>query len=128
MTIPEYLNLVKERLLTEAAITHFEIVRERATAQDGHLRARLIFINGTQMEFSEYFQILSDDTIVIRTYSYHWSSPGGDLIARWDNTPHFPGLEGFPHHIHRAEGNIVLPGKPMNIFSVLDEIVRTIHS
>jgi hypothetical protein len=38
--------------------------------------------------------------IAVNTYSYHWADANHALIARWDNTPHFPDLPGFPDHIH----------------------------
>jgi hypothetical protein len=44
------------------------------------------------------------------------------LTARWDNTPHFPDLPGFPDHMHDGVTGEVTPGQPMSIFTVLDEI------
>lgn len=75
------------------------------------------------LEFSEYVQ-LDDASIQVVTYSYHWATANDDLIKRWDNTPHFPDLDNFPHHIH--EGDAVLPGNPVDIFIVLDTIAQAI--
>lgn len=127
MTISDYLSAVKERLLTDEIILHFEVLRERATQIDGFIRARTFFIDSTGLEFSEYFHWLPDSNIKIITYSYHWSDPTGKLIFRWDNTPHFPGLPDFPHHIHIGESELAIPGKSMSIFTVLDEIARHIN-
>ncbi len=33
-------------------------------------------------------------------YSYHWQNEKEELIVRWDNSPHHPELETFPHHKH----------------------------
>jgi hypothetical protein len=55
-------------------------------------------------------------------YSYHWTDTNNQLITRWDNTPHFPDLPGFPDHIHDGATGQVTPGQPMSIFTVLDEI------
>ena len=33
-------------------------------------------------------------------YSYHWQDPKGQLIIRWDNSPHHKNLKTFPHHKH----------------------------
>jgi len=41
-------------------------------------------------------------------YSYHWENAERDLICRWDNTPHFPKLSDFPHHVHIRSGQSVL--------------------
>jgi hypothetical protein len=106
-------------------IEHIEIRRERSTQADAHLRARLGFVNGAILEFSEYVQRIQGDEIAAITYSYHWADAQGRLIRRWDNTPHFPGLPSFPHHIHEGPEDVVAPGQPMDIFAVLDSISAT---
>lgn len=126
MTPSAYLSSSKERLLTDPLIANFHIVRERATAADGHIRARLTLSDGSLLEFSEYMQARSNRQIAVVTYSYHWGDAAGNLMRRWDNTPHFPALPNFPHHMHAgpAEDN-VQAGQPLNIFSVLAEIAQS---
>ena len=122
MTIVEYFSVVKSRLLTDSMIASFHIVRERYTLVDGHMRARLTLVDGHLLEFSEYIQRDPGGKIEVVTYSYHWADAQGNLLKRWDNTPHFPGLPNFPHHIHDGIHNTVLPGTAMDIFVVLDQI------
>lgn len=122
----EYLETIKERLLTDPQVYQFEIIRQRLTQADGYLRARLVLMDGTTLEFAEYFQGSTDDSIATVTYSYHWAKEDGQLVQRWDNTPHFPSLPGFPDHVHLGSENSVIPGKPVNIFSVLDEIAKAL--
>ena len=124
MTIDEYLDTVKGRLLTDPMLSVFRVIRERATLTDGHLRARLTWTDGSQLEFSEYVQRSPDGQVNIITYSFHWADVHGNLIRRWDNTPHFPNLPGFPHHIHDGPGGAVGPGQPVSLSIVLDEIAR----
>ncbi len=124
MTIAKYLDSVKERLLTDPQVLDFHIARERATSTDGYLRARLTISDHSQLEFSEYVQSSPDDKIEVVTYSYHWADADGNLIRRWDNTPHFPDLPNAPHHIHDGSADAVHPGQPTSIFAVLDEIAR----
>ena len=56
------------------------------------------------------------------TYSYHWTDANDKLIVRWDNTPHFLDLPGFPDHLHDGATGEVTPGQLLSIFTVLDEI------
>ena len=42
-----------------------------------------------------------------RKYSFHWQAHNGNLISRWDNSPHHKEITTFPHHCH-------LPGKIEN--------------
>ena len=124
MTIDEYLDSVKERLLTDKAVSSLHIIRERVTTMDGHLRARLTLSDDSQIEFSEYVQRSPEGEIRVVTYSYHWANASGNLIQRWDNTPHHPDLAGFPHHIHVGRQDTPFAGQPVSIFAVLDEVTR----
>jgi hypothetical protein len=127
MTIDAYLDSIKERFVSDPIITSFQVIRERLTLVDGHLRARLTLINGTRLEFSEYMQRSPTGEIAVITYSYHWADADNQLIMRWDNTPHFPDLPGFPDHIHNGVAGEVTSGQPMSIFVVLDAIAGRIR-
>jgi len=94
VTILEYLEAVKELLLTNPLLASFQIVRERMTSTDGYLRARIVLCNKSFLEFSEYVQLVAEDNIEVITYSYHWADADGNLIVRWDNTP-FSGIARF---------------------------------
>jgi hypothetical protein len=54
VTISQYLESIKERLLTDPVITGFQLIRERTTLIDGYLRGRLTLRDNSQLEFSEY--------------------------------------------------------------------------
>jgi hypothetical protein len=123
MTIADYLEAMQERFVTDPIVTSFQMIRQRSTLIDGHLRARLALADGSQLEFSEYMQCFLAGEIAVITYSYHWVDANNQLIKRWDNTPHFPDLPGFPDHIHDGATDQVTTGRPMRIFAVLDEIV-----
>jgi Family of unknown function (DUF6516) len=123
MTIAAYLEAVQERFVADPLVTSFQVIRERSTLVDGHVRARLELTDGSQLEFSEYMQRSPTGEIGVITYSYHWADADNQLIMRWDNTPHFPDLPGFPHHVHDGATGQVTPGQPMSIFAVLDAII-----
>lgn len=127
MTIDAYLDSIKERFVSDPIVTSFQVIRERSTLVDGHIRARLTLVDGTRLEFSEYMQRSPAGAIAVITYSYHWADVDNHLIMRWDNTPHFPDLPGFPNHIHDGAAGEVTPGQPMSIFVVLDAIAGRIR-
>ncbi len=79
------------------------------------------------MEFSEYVQLSRGGAIKIETYSYHCFDASGNLIIRWDNTPHFPDLPGFPHHVHTGSSEKPQPCKPMDLYKSLSEIKKLIE-
>ena len=122
MTSEAYLAAMKERFVADPIVTHFHVIRERSTWVDGHIRARVVLADSSQLEFSEYMQRSSAGEIAVITYSYHWANADNQLIKRWDNAPHFPDLPGFPDHIHDGATREVTSGQPMSISAVLDEI------
>jgi hypothetical protein len=122
VTIDAYLDSIKECFVTDPIVTSFQVIRERSTLVDGHLRVRLTLSDSSQLEFSEYMRRSPAGGIAVITYSYHWADTDNRLIKRWDNTPHFPDLPGFPDHIHDGATGEVTPGQPMSIFAVLDAI------
>jgi hypothetical protein len=124
----EYLDSVKERLLTEPIVLRFDIRRERSTLTDGHMRVRVTLVDGGVLEFSEYVERTDEGGMQVTVYSYHWEDAEGNLVRRWDNTPHFPNLPGFPHHIHDGWTGIIASGRPMDIFVVLDYISQALSS
>ncbi len=62
-----------------------------------YLKARVELKNGDILHVKEY--ISSTEHL----YSYHWQKENGDLIIRWDNSPHHRHLLTFPHHKHSPD-------------------------
>jgi len=80
MTPADYLEALKEQLLTDPVVASFAILRERVTDTDAHLRARVALANGQMLEFSEYATMGADDQMKVVTYSYYWTDARGALI------------------------------------------------
>jgi hypothetical protein len=121
MKIADYFETIKDHLLIVSFVSDFKISKQVDRSKNGHIRARVTFTDNSQLEFSEFVEQNADDKIEVITYSYHWTDENDNAIRRWDNTPHFPKLKKFPHHIH-VRGDDVIPGKPIDIFGVLAEI------
>ena len=118
----DYVESVKERLSTDSIILSFDVIKEFANLYEGFIRVRANLINGDLLDFSEF--IKQEDELEIASYRYQWLDQNKQHIRRWDNTPHFPKLKNFPHHIHVREDDVI-SGKPIDIFGVLDEIGKT---
>jgi hypothetical protein len=128
MTDPvEYIESVKRFLLTDSHIVEHRILKEYANLRDGYIRARLTLSDNSNLEIAEYVELPPGEEFRLTSYSYHWSMPDGKMIRRWDNTPHYPDLENFSHHIHDGDTGEVKPGNPTNIFAVLDEIASNLN-
>ena len=70
MNPAEYIESVRELLLTSPIVESLYVVRQRVTSSDGHMRARLTLLDGGLLEFSEYFQRMAGGQVHVVTYSY----------------------------------------------------------
>ena len=127
MAVQTYLDAEYAALLGHPIIQSTELIRYTANRLDGYLRVRATLINGDFLEIALHIT-LQDGRIVIDSYRYQWmDSTRTNLRRRWDNTPHFPKVPGFPHHSHIGQEDNVESAEPMAIKTLLDLIAATIR-
>lgn len=73
-------------------------------------------------------QIVLGETVL--KYAYHWQSKSGGLICRWDNSPYWPEIAGYPHHKHFAQKDVVMVTESLggDLESVFSEIVSALDA
>ncbi len=84
-------------------------------------KARIYFQDKSLLRIKEYH--FSDGA---RKYAYHWESHKGDLIIRWDNSPHWHHIPTYPHHKHIKSAKSVEPSDETHLDAVLELIASTI--
>lgn len=110
-SLTSYLSHLKECLrgwkYTEAISIRSQWVNENAGT--GFIHAQVKMTDGGLLEIAEFFA-LEANTITVENYKFHWQDSQGHLIKRWDNAPHHPEVESFPHHLHDGSEDKVIPG------------------
>jgi hypothetical protein len=38
----------------------------------------------------------------LQKYAYYWLTPTDEIIRGWDNAPHHPEVDTYPHHVHHS--------------------------
>jgi hypothetical protein len=100
-------------------IRSYEVVQYEVAGLHARLKLKVVFTNGTELYARE---IVLDGHL--RKYAFHWQAGTGDLIARWDNAAHWPGVETFPHHKHVGQIGQVVPSEATTLEEVL-AVIRT---
>ena len=102
--------------LKHAYVERYE--EEILTDDRVNLRIRIRFTNGYLLELTE---AVKAEKLMINhlNYRYHFQDDHNNLVFRYDNTPHFPDIESFPHHKHTQR--VVLPGARPAISDVVAE-------
>ena len=119
--IATYFAALKSALATSTSVLRYQIREELVRVSDGVIRLKASLKDGGLLEIAEYV-VAQEGRLTRVAYSYHWQDKNEKLIARWDNTPHFPHLPNAPHHIHNGETEEVAAGNLIHIFEVLDVI------
>ena len=115
-----YLVAIKSRLAASPAVASIEFVEEYALPDRGYFRARLTLVNTDFLEVAEYF-VAGEAACQSVRYRYQWMDQWKKVLKkRWDNVEHFPGLPGFPHHVHKGAESVVEPGRPLSIVELID--------
>lgn len=104
-----------------ASLTNVEIesfVEERLSSTRANLRIRIRFGGGILLEINEAV-VVEDGRLWHLDYRYHCQRPDASLVFRYDSTPLFPDLPGFPQHKHLP--NAPIPAPQPHIREVLAE-------
>ncbi|MBN1877896.1 MAG: hypothetical protein JXA33_26985 [Anaerolineae bacterium] len=114
-----YLAQVEVALMTSPVIAEYTFLTRWANTDDGYIRFRAILVNNDFLEAAAYFTV-QGDKVQIEDYRYQWMDHARTTLRRrWDNTPHHPGVAGFPHHCHIGSETNVVPGKSLSVLEVL---------
>lgn len=109
--IEDYLREIDELISSAPEVIDVEIVRrsvwDTGLEKVALYRYRLSMSDGSLLELTERL-VEEKGTLFIKKYRYHWQNRNGQVIMRWDNAPHHPEIESFPHHLHDgSETNVV---------------------
>lgn len=118
--LSDYLNQL-EAIIIELPAYAEKYVEEVITPERVNLRLRLRFDNGNLLEINEAV-IVENNRLTTLGYRYHFQNAANKLLFRYDDTPHFPELETFPHHKH-TETDVIGHDKPQ-LVDVLQEAGR----
>lgn len=122
MTPAEYLECCRLVLITSAIVKTYHIRESFADERRGYIRVIAELLDGDFLELAEYF-VIAAGGILIQDYHYQWmDEKRKTLRRRWDNTPYFPALHGFPHHIHVENDANVISGEPMSLEKLLAQL------
>ena len=104
----DYLQDIETSLagLTNVAIESY--VEEMLSSTRVNLRIRIRFGGEILLQINEAV-VVEGDHLGHLDYRYHCQRADLSLVFRYDSTPHFPDLPGFPQHKHLPDAIIPAP-------------------
>ena len=101
MKITRYFGKLIRLIKSDPNVITFEIYEDARTNYEGFIKAKINFVGNSFLEFREYVNT-GGSKVKTYAYSYHYQK-SDKLVFRYDNTPHHPQIESFPHHKHLAQ-------------------------
>jgi hypothetical protein len=122
--IEAYLQSLLDLVAASPIVRASDVTLDKRAPRVGLIRGSLYFVDGSRLHFRELVE--AQDEVVRRMYSYHYQDADENLIFRYDDTPHHPDLNTFPHHKHDGSETGVVAATPPDLPAVLREI-EAIH-
>lgn len=115
--IRTYFATLKETARNFKGLRNFILLKEFVEHDKGFIRFKMKLKDDSEIHVFEYVKLNID----VIDYSYHWQDKDKNLIMRWDNAPHHPQLDNFPHHIHK-KNQIKTSKKPalINVLRIIE--------
>ena len=105
---------------THSCVTTYDVQVYRHWSDGFYYKLKINLADGSELRAREYMD--SNE----RDYSFHWQTPNGRLISRWDNAPHHRTVPTYPHHRHTMDG--IVESRDISLDSVLSLIDGQLRS
>lgn len=84
-----------------------------------YLKSYITIIDSSILEIA-IFAIESRGSLFIDKYRLHYMNDAGQMLFRYDNSPHHPEIDTYPHHKHTLDR--IIPSTMPFIKDILNEI------
>jgi len=113
---------VKVLLAGSAIVASWQVLVEDETIDRAFYKIRCRLLRPMyQLEI----RLIQTEEELLYSYQLFTEKP----VLRWDNTPHFPALQNFPHHFHNEASNVaasLLSGDPVQDPPKILASIRTV--
>ena len=92
-------TIIRNRRDLEIESMKFDLASDSAIFE-----AELRFTDGSRLIIEEHLNDDLSHSDQRSKYKFHFQDATGEMIFRYDNSPHHPKLTTFPHHKHESEG------------------------
>ena len=117
--IDKYFSEIEGVLNNCEFIERYEISKQKINNSFGTISGKVFFKSGI-LSFLEVVKISEQDEIKKKKYKYHFMRNDFSIVFRYDNMPHHPKVNTFPHHKH-TQGSILDSQEP-ELILIIKEI------
>ena len=118
--IEQYFESLLDLLASLPFVESPDVNLEKRGELVGFIRGEVGFNDGSILFFRELIDLRLPLEKVM--YAYHYQSPEGILLFRYDDTAHHKSVSTYPFHKHMKDGNVTSSAVPS-----LEQVLREIE-
>lgn len=101
--IDAHFDKIEKAVTDNPLVIFISFHRIYTSSKTAYIKGQITFIDGSSLSIFQHVQI-KEDRLIITDYRYHYMTSDKGLIFRYDNAPHHPEINTFPHHKHLPLG------------------------
>ena len=117
--IEEHFDSLEKVILGNSLVILISFQRTYTSPETGYIKGEVFFIDSSSLIIFQHVRV-EGNKLIITDYRYHYMEVDNRLVFRYDNAPHYPEINTFPHHKHFPSG--IKEAGMLNIEDVLAEI------
>lgn len=86
-----------------AAVATYSANTVQLSPNTGYVEGEILFVDSSRLIFFEFLRQIATG-LDREKYRYHFMDASNQLLFRYDDAPHHPGVATFPHHKHLPTG------------------------
>ena len=122
--IRKFLSEIEKSINSSSIVLSSNIQKYFGPGEEtAYLKGHITIIDSSILEIA-IFAIESRGSLSIDKYRLHYMNNSGQMLFRYDNSPHHREIETHPHHKHTLDK--IISSKMPTIEDILNEISATI--
>lgn len=118
--IQEFVQDIEKSIASSSIVLSSNIQKHFGPALEAvYLKGRLLIIDSSILEIA-IFATESCNTLSIDKYRFHYMDSTGQMLFRYDNSPHHSEIGSHPHHKHALDR--IIPTTMPSLTDILNEI------
>jgi len=118
--IQRYVENIEKTVASSSIVLSSNVQKHFGPALETvYLKGHLLIIDSSILEIA-IFATESRKTLFIEKYRLNYMSSSGQMLFRYDNAPHHPEIDTYPHHKHTSDK--IVPSTIRSLKDILNEI------
>jgi len=97
--IDAHFEAFETEIISDPLVIFTDLYRFYTSRETGYVKGEITFIDGSFLVVFQHVRV-EEEKLTVTDYRYHYMAAENKLIFRYDNAPHYPRMDTFPHHKH----------------------------